>query len=65
VAEAAGASLDNAVRVTIYLTDLSTFPKVNEVMASSIAKPYPSRVTVGVAQLPRGARVEIECILAV
>ncbi len=63
VAEAAGGSLANAVKVTIFLTDLANFAKVNEVMAKYFLEPYPARATVGVAQLPRGARVEVECIL--
>ncbi len=63
VAEAAGGSLANAVKVTIFLTDLADFAKVNEVMATYFLEPYPARATVGVAQLPRGARVEVECIL--
>ncbi len=63
VAEAAGASLDQAVKLTIFLTDLAHFAKVNEVMASYFAKPYPARSTIGVAQLPRGAQIEIECVL--
>ncbi len=63
VAEAAGGSLDRAVKVTIFLTDLAHFVKVNEVMATYFAKPYPARSTVGVAQLPRGAQIEVECVL--
>jgi reactive intermediate/imine deaminase len=63
VAEAAGGSLAQAVKLTIFLTDLNNFPKVNEIMALYCAKPYPARSTIGVAQLPRGAQVEIECIL--
>jgi reactive intermediate/imine deaminase len=63
VAEAAGGTLAQAVKVTIYLTDLAHFPKVNEVMAQYFSEPYPARVTVGVAQLPKGARVEIEGVL--
>jgi len=63
VAQAAGGSLANAVKVNIYLTDLANFPKVNEVMAQYFDKPYPARSTLGVAQLPRGAQVEIECVL--
>jgi len=63
VAEAAGGSLDQAVKVTIFLTDLAHFVKVNEVMATYFAKPYPARSTVGVAQLPRGAQIEVECVL--
>jgi reactive intermediate/imine deaminase len=63
VAAAAGGSLANAVRVTIYLTDLANFPVVNEVMAEFCKEPYPARVTIGVAQLPRGAAVEVDGIL--
>ena len=63
VAEAAGASLEKAVKLTIFLTDLSHCAKVNEVMASYFAKPYPARSTIGVASLPRGAQIEIECVL--
>ena len=63
VAAAAGGSLANAVRVTIYLTDLAHFPVVNEVMAEFCKEPYPARVTIGVAQLPRGAAVEVDGIL--
>jgi reactive intermediate/imine deaminase len=63
VAEAAGGSLAQAVKVTIFLTDLGNFPKVNEAMAQYFSKPYPARSTIGVAQLPRGAQIEIECVL--
>lgn len=63
VAEAAGGSLNQAVQVVIFLTDLSHFPKVNEVMARHFREPYPSRAAVGVRELPRGARVEIQCVL--
>jgi reactive intermediate/imine deaminase len=63
VAEAAGGSLANAVRLTIYLTDLANFSVVNEVMAEYCNEPYPARVTIGVAQLPRGAAVEVDGIL--
>jgi reactive intermediate/imine deaminase len=63
VAEASGGSLANAVRLTIYLTDLANFPVVNEVMAEYCKEPYPARATIGVAQLPRGAAVEIDGIL--
>jgi len=63
VSEAAGGSLANAVRLTIYLTDLANFPVVNEIMAEYCKEPYPARVTIGVAQLPRGAAVEIDGIL--
>ena len=63
VAEAAGGSLAQAVKVNVYLTDLANFAKVNEVMAQYMSEPYPARAAVGVAQLPRGARVEIEAVL--
>ncbi len=64
IAASAGGSLDNAVRVTIYLTDLSHFALVNKVMAEYFREPYPARAAVGVASLPRGATVEADCILA-
>jgi reactive intermediate/imine deaminase len=63
VAEAAGSSLANAVKVNVFLTDLSHFAKVNEIMATYCTEPYPARAAIGVAQLPRGARVEVECVL--
>ena len=63
VAEAAGGSLANAVKVNVFLTDLGHFAKVNEIMATYCTQPFPARAAVGVAQLPRGARVEIECVL--
>jgi reactive intermediate/imine deaminase len=63
IATAAGASLAQAAKVTVFLTDLANFAKVNEIMAQYFPQPYPARAAVGVAQLPRGARVEIECIL--
>ena len=63
VSEAAGGSLANAVRLTIYLTDLANFPVVNEIMAEYCKEPYPARATIGVAQLPRGAAVEVDGIL--
>jgi len=64
VAEAAGGSLADAVRVTIYLTDLAHFAKVNEIMAKYFPQPYPARAAVGVASLPRGALVEADAILS-
>jgi reactive intermediate/imine deaminase len=63
IAKAAGLDLGRAVRMTVYLTDLGHFAKVNEIMAQYVAKPYPSRAAIGVASLPRGALVEIDCIL--
>jgi reactive intermediate/imine deaminase len=64
IAKAAGGSLAQAVKLTVFLTDLAHFPKVNEVMATYFSEPYPARAAVGVASLPRGARVEVECILS-
>ena len=63
VAEAAGGSLAQAVKVNVFLTDLTHFAKVNEIMATYFPQPYPARAAVGVAALPRGARVEAECVL--
>ena len=63
VAEASGGSLANAVKVNVFLTDLAHFAKVNEIMATYCTQPFPARAAVGIAQLPRGARVEIECVL--
>ncbi len=64
VAEAAGGSLQNAVKINISLTDLADFSVVNEVMEHYFTPPYPARACVGVAALPRGAAIEIEAILA-
>jgi reactive intermediate/imine deaminase len=64
IAEAAGGSLQNVVKLTIFLTDMSCFQKVNEIMATFFTPPFPARAAVGVAALPRGARVEMECILS-
>ena len=63
VATAAGATLDDAVRITIYLTDLAHFAKVNETMARYFNAPYPARAAVGVKELPRGALVEADAVL--
>jgi reactive intermediate/imine deaminase len=63
VAEAAGGGLDDIVKLTVYLTDLAHFPRVNEIMAGFFKQPYPARATVGVAALPRNALVEIDAIL--
>ena len=65
VAEAAGGSLANAVRLTVYLTDLANFSVVNEIMAEYCKEPYPARAAIGVAQLPRGAAVEVDGILVI
>jgi len=63
VAEAAGASLNDAVKFNIYLTDLANFAKVNEVMTRYLDQPYPARAAVGVSELPRGALIEADAIL--
>ena len=63
VAKAAGASLNDAVKLTILLTDLGEFAKVNEIMAAHFAAPYPARATYQVAALPRGAKIEVEAVL--
>ncbi|MGH8197181.1 MAG: Rid family detoxifying hydrolase [Steroidobacteraceae bacterium] len=63
VAEAAGSSLAAAVRVTIYLTDLAQFAVANRIMQEYFREPYPARVTIGAAALPRGAAIEVDCIL--
>ncbi len=63
VAVAAGGSLDHAVRLTVYLTDLSHFARVNEIMATYFGQPHPARAAIGVASLPRGALIEIDAIL--
>ena len=63
VTQAAGGSLNDLVRVTVYLTDLAHFSKVNEAMARHLNSPYPARAAVGVASLPRGALVEMDGIM--
>lgn len=64
VIEAAGGSLDNIVKLTLFLTDLSKFASANAIMAELIPEPYPARSTIGVASLPKGAQFEVEAILA-
>ena len=64
VAEAAGGSLDDVLKLTVFLTDLGNFPAVNEVMARFFSEPYPARAAVGVASLPMGVPVEMDAILA-
>jgi reactive intermediate/imine deaminase len=65
VAEAAGGSLDDAVKLTIFLTDLANFAKVNEIMAAYFSQPYPARAAIGVASLPRAALIEADAILVI
>lgn len=63
VCEAAGGSLAGIAKLNLYLTDLGHFTKVNEIMAGYFEQPYPARAAVGVASLPRGARIEAEAVL--
>jgi reactive intermediate/imine deaminase len=63
VAKASGGSLGNAVKLTLFLTDLGNFAKANEIMAEVVPQPFPARSTIGVASLPRGAAFEVEAIL--
>ena len=63
VAEAAGGSLNDVVRFTVYLTDLKHFAKVNEAMAAYLDEPYPARAAIGVASLPRDALVEVDAVM--
>jgi reactive intermediate/imine deaminase len=61
---ASNASLDDVVKVTVFLTDLGHFATINTIMAEYFREPYPARAAVGVASLPRGAAIEVECIVA-
>lgn len=63
VAEAAGATLEQVVKLTVFVTDLANFAKLNEIMGSFFNEPYPARSAVGVSQLPRDALIEIEAII--
>ena len=63
VAIAAGGSLDDIVKLNVFLTDLVHFPLVNEIMATYVREPYPARAAIGVAALPKGALVEMDAIL--
>lgn len=65
VIEAAGGTLDNIVKLTLFLTDLSKFGSVNAIMADVIPQPFPARSTVGVASLPKGAQFEVEAIVVI
>lgn len=64
VCQGAGGDLTGIVKLTIYLTDLSHFARVNEIMIEYFREPYPARVAIGVAALPRGAAVEVEAIMS-
>ncbi|NND82173.1 MAG: RidA family protein [Gammaproteobacteria bacterium] len=63
VSRAAGGSLQQAVKLMVYLTDLDDFAALNEVMSESLSEPYPARAAVQVSALPRGARIEIDAVL--
>jgi reactive intermediate/imine deaminase len=63
IVDAAGATFANVVKLNVYLTDLKHFALVNQAMAQYFREPYPARAAVGVASLPRGAQVEMECVL--
>ncbi len=63
VCRAAGGDFDRVVRVTVYLTDLANFAKVNEVMSQNFKEPYPARAAIGVASLPRGSLVEVDAVM--
>jgi len=65
VAEAAGGDFSNIVKLNVFLTDLSHFPIVNEIMAEYFTQPYPARAAVGVAALPKGVAVEMDAIMVV
>lgn len=65
VAEASGGALSNIVRITVFMTDLSHFQTVNEVMARYFEMPYPARAAVEVSALPKGARVEMDAIMVI
>jgi len=63
VAAASGGSLSDCVKLTVYLTDLKHFARVNEIMAKYFSEPYPARAAIGVASLPRDALVEIDAVM--
>ena len=65
ICTAAGGSLDDIVKLTVYLTDMGDFPHVNAIMEQYFTAPFPARAAVGVAALPKGAKVEMDAILAV
>ena len=64
IIKAAGGTPDQVAKVTVFLTDLSHFAQVNQAMAARFKEPYPARAALGVASLPKGAQVEVECILS-
>ena len=62
---ASGGSLNDIVKLNVFLTDLSNFPKVNEIMASYFDEPYPARAAVGIKELPRAALVEMDAVMVI
>jgi len=64
IAAAAGGSLEQVVKLTVFLTDLAHYAQVNQIMQQYFREPYPARAAIGVAALPRGARIEMECVLS-
>lgn len=64
VSEAAGGDLSKIVKLSVFLVDLADFPVVNEVMGEFFDEPFPARAAIGVAALPKGARVEVDAIMA-
>ena len=65
VAKASGGSLSDITKLNIYLTDLSDFPLINEIMPEYFSEPYPARAVVGVASLPKGATIEMDAIMMI
>ena len=65
VAQAAGGDLKDIVKLNVFLTDLSHFPTVNEIMAEYFAEPYPARAAIGVASLPKGVPVEMDAVMVI
>lgn len=65
IVTAAGATLNDAIKFTVYLTDLGHFPVVNEIMAELLQAPYPARAAIEVSALPKGAEVEVDAVVAV
>ncbi|MCP3867425.1 MAG: RidA family protein [Gammaproteobacteria bacterium] len=63
VARAAGGGLEHVAKLNVYLTDLSDFPIVNQLMAEYFSEPYPARAAIGVAELPKGAKVEMDAVM--
>ena len=63
IIDAAGGTFDNVVKLNVFLTDLSNFPTVNQVMAQYFSEPYPARAAIGVSELPKAVAVEMDAIL--